>query len=60
MDIYPLIRMKDPKKLKNEVHSKNYSQSQIFIETPYRNQSLFDELIKVLNNNTFLLWFEKI
>lgn len=39
---------------KLETHSKNNSQSQIFIETPYRNQSLFEELKKTLNNNTFL------
>ena len=26
-----------------ERHSKNNNQSQIFIETPYRNQLLFDE-----------------
>ena len=52
MDIYPLIKVKDPKKL--EIHSKNYNQSQIFIETPYRNQLLFDELKKNLNKSTFL------
>ena len=39
---------------KLEAHSKNNNQSQIFIETPYRNQSLFDELKRSLNNNTFL------
>ena len=39
---------------KLETHSKNNNQSQIFIETPYRNQSLFEELKKTLNNNTFL------
>ena len=45
-------RSKTIKKL--EIQSKNNNQSQIFIETPYRNQLLFDELIKNLNNNTFL------
>ena len=45
-------RLKKIKKL--EIHSKNNNQSQIFIETPYRNRLLFDELIKILNNNTFL------
>ncbi len=45
-------RSKRIKKL--EIHSKNNMQSQIFIETPYRNQSLFDELKRNLNNHTFL------
>ena len=34
--------------------SKTNGSSQIFMETPYRNQSLFDNLIKYLNPNTFL------
>ena len=34
--------------------SKKNNQSQIFIETPYRNQSLFDELKRNLSNDTFL------
>lgn len=34
--------------------SKTNGSSQIFMETPYRNQSLFDHLIKYLNPNTFL------
>lgn len=43
------------KKIKEfEVNSKKNNQSQIFIETPYRNQKLFDDLIKVLNDQTFL------
>ena len=45
-------RSKKIKKL--EIESKNNNQSQIFIETPYRNQVLFEELKKNLNNNTFL------
>lgn len=31
-----------------------YDQTQIFIETPYRNNSLIEELCKTLNNNTRL------
>ena len=45
-------RSKRIKKL--ETQSRNNNQSQIFIETPYRNQSLFDELKRNLNNQTFL------
>ena len=51
----PIDKNERSKKIKKlEIHSKNNNQSQIFIETPYRNQLLFDELIKVLNSNTFL------
>ena len=39
---------------KFEINSKKNNQTQIFIETPYRNQKLFDDLIKVLNDQTFL------
>ena len=39
---------------KLETQSRKYNQTQIFIETPYRNQSLFDELKRNLNNHTFL------
>ena len=43
------------KKLKEfEINSKKNNQTQIFIETPYRNQKLFNDLIKVLNDQTFL------
>tara|TARA_B100000963_G_scaffold336931_1_gene332441 strand:+ start:525 stop:1052 length:528 start_codon:yes stop_codon:yes gene_type:complete len=45
-------RSKRIKKL--EKLSKNNEQSQIFIETPYRNQLLFEDLKKNLNKNTFL------
>src|SRR4051812_5793294 len=37
-----------------EKESKQKSQTQIFIETPYRNRSLFQALIKNLNENTLL------
>ena len=51
----PIDKNERSKKIKKlEIQSKNNNQSQIFIETPYRNQSLFDELKKNLNNNTFL------
>ena len=51
----PVDKNERSKKIRKfEIHSKNNNQSQIFIETPYRNQSLFHELIKNLNNNTFL------
>ena len=51
----PVDKNERSKKIREfEIHSKNNNQSQIFIETPYRNQFLFDELIKNLNNNTFL------
>lgn len=32
-----------------------YKQAQFFIETPYRNESLFEDLLKILNSNTKLL-----
>ena len=34
--------------------SENNNQSQIFIETPYRNDNLFEELIKTLRDDTLL------
>lgn len=40
------------KELERAAYSK--SQTQIFIETPYRNQSLFEELLATLNPNTQL------
>ena len=43
----PVDKNERSKKIRKfEIHSKNNNQSQIFIETPYRNQSLFHELIK--------------
>ena len=51
----PIDKNDRSKKIKKlEIESKNNNQSQIFIETPYRNQVLFEELKKNLNNNTFL------
>lgn len=39
---------------KLERHSRDFQQSQIFIETPYRNDKLFEELKKTLQPNTLL------
>ena len=51
----PIEVNKRMKKIKEfEIYSKKNNQTQIFIETPYRNQKLFDNLIKVLNKQTFL------
>tara|TARA_S200000501_G_scaffold365566_1_gene399165 strand:- start:1455 stop:1952 length:498 start_codon:yes stop_codon:yes gene_type:complete len=51
----PVEKNKRIKKIKEfEINSKKNNQTQIFIETPYRNQRLFNDLIKVLNNQTFL------
>jgi len=51
----PVDRNERIRKIKKlEINSKNNNQSQIFIETPYRNQLLFDELKKNLNRSTFL------
>ena len=51
----PIGEKKRMKKIKEfENNSKKNNQTQIFIETPYRNQKLFDDLIKVLNDQTFL------
>ena len=45
-------RLKELKRLESE--SKNHAQTQLFIETPYRNMQLFDTLLKNLNPNTKL------
>ncbi len=37
-----------------EVLSKNENQTQLFIETPYRNNQMLDELLKTCNENTNL------
>ncbi|MBE50940.1 MAG: SAM-dependent methyltransferase [Flavobacteriales bacterium] len=49
----------DKKELKNKIKqleyiSKKNIQSQIFIETPYRNMKLFQDLIKMCDNETYL------
>jgi 16S rRNA (cytidine1402-2'-O)-methyltransferase len=51
----PIEGKKRIKKIKEfEINSKKNNQTQIFIETPYRNQKLYNDLIKVLNDQTFL------
>lgn len=51
----PIDKADRKKRIKDlEKHSKQQNQSQIFIETPYRNQKLFDELKKVLTPATYL------
>ena len=49
----------DQKEKRNELKrlerlSKDYNQAQLFIETPYRNNKMFDELCNTLNGNTRL------
>ena len=51
----PIDKMERKQKIKDlEKHSKQQDQSQIFIETPYRNQKLFEELKNVLTPSTYL------
>ncbi|HPW65913.1 MAG TPA: SAM-dependent methyltransferase [Salinivirgaceae bacterium] len=45
-------RQKSIKQLEKE--SYNLSQSQLFIETPYRNKAIFDDLIKICSSQTLL------
>ena len=47
-DIFRLIKRKEVKKIKNlEFLSKKNGQTQIFMETPYRNLQLFESIIKI-------------
>lgn len=49
----PKERMERVKKLKNmERNAREYRQSQIFMDAPYRNQHVFDDLREQLNENT--------
>ena len=51
----PIDNSERKKALKKfERHSRELQQSQIFIETPYRNDKLFEELKKILQPNTLL------
>lgn len=51
----PIDKQKRKQKIKYlELLSKKEKQTQIFIETPYRNKQLFDELIKLLTDKTQL------
>ena len=49
----PIDQLKRKKEIKSlEKKSFNYNQSQLFIETPYRNDQLFSDLLKTLNRDT--------
>ena len=51
----PIDENERSRKIKKlEIISLKNNQSQIFIETPYRNQKLLNEFLKHLNNNTYL------
>ncbi|MGV6845428.1 MAG: SAM-dependent methyltransferase [Lutibacter sp.] len=51
----PIDSAERKKALKNlEKRSQSLNQSQIFIETPYRNEKMFNDLKSALNNNTQL------
>lgn len=45
-------RIKEIQRLEQE--SKRHAQTQLFIETPYRNEQLFDTLVKILSPSTYL------
>jgi 16S rRNA (cytidine1402-2'-O)-methyltransferase len=52
----PIEKNERAKRIKElEQFSSKYRQSQFFIETPYRNANLFEDLIKTLQPSTFLL-----
>ena len=49
----PIDQLKRKKEIKSlEKKSFNYNQSQLFIETPYRNDQLFSDLLKTLDRDT--------
>ena len=51
----PIEKSERKKKLQNlEKNSRNYNQTQIFIETPYRNDKLIDSIYQNLQGNTKL------
>lgn len=51
----PIEKNDRRKKIKElEILSANKNQTQIFIETPYRNKQLFDDILRVCNPNTSL------
>lgn len=53
LPIEKVARTKRSKEL--EQISLKFNQAQFFIETPYRNSNLFEDLLKTLNGNTLLL-----
>jgi 16S rRNA (cytidine1402-2'-O)-methyltransferase len=49
----PIDSLQRKKSIQNlEITSRTHNSSQIFMETPYRNQSLFDDLLKYLHPST--------
>lgn len=52
LPIKPQLRKKTIKKLEQDSNKEN--RTQIFIETPYRNVKLFEELLEILNPSTYL------
>jgi len=52
LPIQPAERVKALKKLESRVYSEN--QSQIFIETPYRNMKMLEEILQTCQPNTLL------
>ena len=52
LPVKPIERQKTLKQLEKE--SAVYNQTQIFIETPYRNKHMFDDIIKTCSNNTLV------
>ena len=52
----PIDKIEKPKRIKElEQLALKQKQAQFFIETPYRNQALFEELLKTLQSTTYLL-----
>ncbi len=52
----PIDKMEKTKRIKElEQFTLKYKQAQFFIETPYRNQAVFDDLLKTLQPTTLLL-----
>ncbi len=52
----PIDKMEKAKRIKElEQLTLKYKQAQFFIETPYRNQAVFDDLLKTLQPTTLLL-----
>ena len=51
----PIDKKERSKKLKTlEILARQYNQTQIFMETPYRNTALFDDIVRTCSPNTTL------
>ena len=51
----PIDKKERSKKLKTlEILARQYNQTQIFMETPYRNSALFDDIVRTCSPNTTL------